>query len=113
MLHRKRNKEIMNKIQKNEIDMARVVYGEMCEFLQLIDWTDPLWDGEVKSPEVSGRFYNQEDARDHYLLVIRKASFDLSNEICELLRDFVDGIFGPYDIQFNRMFLIPKHMSNT
>ena len=96
--------DVKMKIDEYERKVARGIYGEMLEMIQLIKWEDPLDDFPSIRAEVHGRFDNQEEAREHYLLAIRKTSLDLPVEIRAKLVDLVECCFGPFDIEYNEMY---------
>ncbi len=100
------NVEMKNTINEYERMVAREIYCEMLEMLQFIEWEDPLDDEPLPriKTEVSGRFDNQEDARTHYLLAIKKTALDLPSKVRVELEDLVEDCFGPFDIENNEMY---------
>lgn len=100
----------MNTIQESEKTVARHLYGEMLEMMQFIKWN--CFDPDVPSVKIRTenyeRFHNQEEAREHYLLEVRKTALDLPAEMRLDLLEIVDECFGEEDVDYNEMFINSK-----
>lgn len=104
---RKDKTEMMKDISEYERMVVKEIYSEMLDMFQFIKWDAPV--SEDSSPTVKTenycRFRNQEEARNHYILVVDKTYLDLPADIRDSLKSLVNDVFGPIDdAEYNQMY---------
>ncbi len=80
----------MNYISIHAYEVARDLYGEMCDLIADAEYIDP------KTEMVIGSWLHCDDKRRFRMLKeVRRAGFDLPKETVEQLTEMIDEIFGP------------------
>jgi len=99
-------------IPEFERNVARNLYEEMCELIKSAEYIDELlWrDTHSVYKEIDGncKFHHMrldnEQRREILLMKIRKAGFDIPNNVRSRLLGMVNQIFGPWNIDNGMMY---------
>lgn len=105
-------KTMAKEIPEYERNAARELYGEMCELIKSAEYVDEVLldltsdtryaiKGDIEYSAVRS---DNERRRVNLIVKIRKAGFDIPNDIRDRLISMVDKIFGPWNIDDGEMY---------
>lgn len=86
---------VMKRITEREMDAARKLYETMCEAISAEEYVDPVFLKAVQEKCGIEPGQSRYHRRNAYCLAVRKAGFDIPDEIRDRLLDMVDKLYGP------------------